>query len=336
MMKYPHQVLEKKWAEMHPGFHMVACASGSAALHLGLQSLSSCEGLEVWIPNYTMVACARAAVMTRMKIKLVPCDRTRGVMLHSAVGEMLEESKPNVFMIVHPYGRKSGSYNLNPPEHLVNLGRYPTITIEDLSQAHGVQPNRSTEVACWSFYKNKIVGGYEGGIVGFRNEVLAGIAKRLRNLGFAADQSYHHAPYGWNHRLSDIHAEAILPSMERMEENLLLRADICHMYDALLKDVVDLRPRRQSCWVYDLVLPQGINREFVVSALRSLGVEARHGMTTMALQDEFWDPREFLHRNDAFYKRIMTLPIDPRMTVGDVKYCVEMFKKCIASSDMMP
>ena len=71
----PYQRLEKLWAEMNDlsSEGMVACSSGTAALHLALESLKLPNGSYVAVPDYTMIACARAVTLAGLKPVFIDC-----------------------------------------------------------------------------------------------------------------------------------------------------------------------------------------------------------------------------------------------------------------------
>lgn len=72
-----YQRLEKEWAEFNglDSAGMVACSSGTAALHLALEAFRLPPGSEVLVPDYTMVACPRAVAMAGLTPVFVDCDK---------------------------------------------------------------------------------------------------------------------------------------------------------------------------------------------------------------------------------------------------------------------
>ena len=71
----PYQQLEREWAEwnhLDPA-GMVVCSSGTAALHLALEALCL-GGAEIIVPDYTMIACARAVTLAGCTPVFVDCD----------------------------------------------------------------------------------------------------------------------------------------------------------------------------------------------------------------------------------------------------------------------
>lgn len=53
---------------------MVACSSGTAALHLALEALELPRESDVIVPDFTMIACARSVSMAGLEPVFVDCE----------------------------------------------------------------------------------------------------------------------------------------------------------------------------------------------------------------------------------------------------------------------
>lgn len=62
-----------QWQGLDPR-GMVACSSGTAALHLALEALQLPQGSQVIVPDYSMIACPRAVVLADLRPVFVDCD----------------------------------------------------------------------------------------------------------------------------------------------------------------------------------------------------------------------------------------------------------------------
>jgi perosamine synthetase len=218
----------------------------------------------------------------------------------------------DAIMLVHIYGRIVPS-GKGFPNHIV---------IEDLAEAHGVLPHFSTDAACWSFYKNKVVHGEEGGMVGFKNPAHAHKARQLRSLGFTEAHDFTHVPRGVNARMSNLHAAPILDSFRQMKQNLRVRQIVAERYDALTKPEWRM-PRREIDWVYDVRIPGMTSgkQDALVSGLRKQGVEARHCFKPCSSQWEYsrtaggCNPQSNAAR---LSQEVIYLPVNEFMTSNDV------------------
>lgn len=282
----PFEQLEKEFGEWSGRPNMVACSSGTAALHLALEVLKEKhrwkDGAEVLVPDFTMAACARAVVMAGLTPVFVDCDDDL-LMSYDAFCEY-RNSTAVALMAVHVYGRKFSEAIIESAED------YHHAIIEDSAEAHGIAPHQSTDAVCWSFYQNKIVAGEEGGAIGFKREVDADYAKCLRSLGFGKDQDYWHMPRGHNYRLANCLASKVLNSLHTYSKNKIDRQLLWTQYDEQDYGTRCLhRSKPEAKWVYDLRIDRMTwdEQDKIVAALKAEGIAARHGFKPMRMQPEF-------------------------------------------------
>lgn len=276
-----YERLEHEWARFNDldPLGMVACSSGTAALHLALEALQLPPQSKVIVPDFTMVACARAVTLAGLEPVFVDCDER--LLMNFALVPPAGTFK--ALMVVHIYGRRWPVEYLSPNEVF--------FVIEDLAEMHGVRPSNRTNAACWSFYKNKIVAGEEGGAVWFRNNNHARIARSLRTLGFTEAHDYTHRPRGHNYRMSDVHAELIMnkySGLRYYENNLRRRRELEVIYDRECPYGWKM-PHRDAPWVYDIRIPglSWIKQTEIVIALCQAGIAARYAFKPMHLQEEY-------------------------------------------------
>ena len=295
--------LEKEWAEFNSldPRGMVACSSGTAALHLALEAFRLPQESEVVVPDFTMVACARAVTLAGLTPVFVDCDERLLIdssLLEHLVGDSSQVTgKVGVIMSVHLYGRRQNMDWITQAPIRCN-----PYFVEDLAEAHGIRPHEDTNAACWSFYKNKIVAGEEGGAVWFRDPTHAALARQLRSLGFTDAHDFDHVPRGHNYRMSNLHAKAILgceedgtktwlgieQSLAHYSDNVHRRRQIEGWYEKYCPTEWRM-PARDAVWVYDLRIP-GMTRDEqleVVKALNGVGIAARMSFLPMSNQAEY-------------------------------------------------
>lgn len=287
MRQEPYQVLEHRWAEFNglDPAGMVACSSGTAALHLALEAFNLPSGSNIIIPNFTMVACPRAGILAGLKPVFVDCHH-KDLLIDLGLLRGFTRA-PGAVMMVHVYGRRCNMEWFDSLEE-DEFTTQKTYLIEDLAEAHGVRPYRLTDAACWSFYRNKIVAGEEGGAVWFRDLEHAKMARQLRSLGFTDAHDFDHAPRGHNYRLANCLAGKILESMTLFNSNIRLRRRLIDLYEEECpSDWV--MPYREAPWVHDLRIPgmTADQQTEVVKGLQALGIQARHAFKPMSILREF-------------------------------------------------
>ncbi len=328
-----YQQLERDWADwndLDPA-GMVVCASGTAALHLALEALQLPAGSEVLMPDFTMIACARAVTLAGLTPVFVDCDERLSLnpyLLSDARTEREVLRNVSAVMAVHVYGR---SCDMEEITYYAGEHRWSAV-IEDLAEAHGIRPHEGTDAACWSFFRNKIVAGEEGGAVWFRNPRQAALARQLRSLGFTEAHDFRHLPRGHNYRLSNAHAELILQSLAQVESNQHQRRIIEGWYDAACPAAWRMPPR-EAVWVYDLRIP-GLGEERqdrLIHALRSAGIAARHAFKPMHEQEEYRDCRRITAGESCaarLAREVIYLPVDPQRTTSKgIAYAFDLMRE---------
>jgi perosamine synthetase len=309
-----YQELEIRWAEwndLDPS-GMVACSCGTAALHLAFEAIRFRPGSYVLIPDFTMVACARAAALAGLQPRFVDCNDKLLIDPECILPAISKSPEvPVAIMPVHIYGRQCNM------DKVVSEAKYHNIVvIEDLSEAHGVRPHKDSNAACWSFYKNKIIGGEEGGAVWFKDREHADRARLLRSLGFTKEHDFTHIPRGCNYRLSNTHAELILQSLDNYESNILQRLKMVDLYNKHILTAYKM-PWRHAPWCYDLRIPNCNNLDMVVERLRPYG--ARHGFKPMSMQAEFWIGSTVGPRALKASQEVLYLPVFPLIEEKQIK-----------------
>ena len=325
----PYEQLEYeigKWAGVE---HVVACSSGTAALHLALEALCLESGSEVIVPDFTMVACPRAVTMAGLTPVFVDCgeDLLIDCDLVSRISD-IEEIR--AIMPVHIYGRRCDMDAIISTANDVDWW-----VVEDMAEAHGIKPHPSSDAWAWSFYRNKIVAGEEGGAVAFRCKEHADLARQLRSLGFTDAHDFMHVPRGCNYRLANSLAKPILQSLRQFESTMMLRQKIRDMYDRLCP-LEWMMPERDVPWVYDLRIRGLKNVDEGVKALNDDGIAARHGFKPMSEQAEYggrsgmkwFGGPDGVSVAKRMSREVFYLPIDPQhINERKIKQSFETIKR---------
>ena len=140
----------------------VCTNTGTASLHLALESLQLPIESEVIVPQYTMIATAWAIYYANLTPVFIDCNDNLLIDIDQIESNIT--SKTRVIMVTHIYGRV-----VNMEQIMSIAKKYDLRVIEDAAEAHGCRYNNkhvgSFDIGCFSFYKNKIVRGEEGGAI---------------------------------------------------------------------------------------------------------------------------------------------------------------------------
>lgn len=327
-----YELLEQEFAAFCKMPHVVACNSGTAALHLALEVLKMPQHGGVILPNYTMVACARAVTLADLKPIFVDCYDTDLTMSVEAVEKQLTpsykyENQPWAIMAVHTYGARCQM------DDLAELAdKHKLYLIEDLAEAHGIDPHERTDAACWSFYQNKIVAGEEGGAVAFRQAGWASRAKELRSVGFTKAHDYTHVPRGHNYRLANCLADKIRESLANYDARVEYRWKSWNRLDTELSCIKTGPIKPQAPWVFAFEVPTEMRSQLVYDLQRE-GVPARYGFKPMSEQEEY---KSKIRTPVSLEKGRIVLYLNLPLTEKQIETAVRIVKSYVNEKSLPP
>lgn len=225
-------------------------SSGTGALHLALLRFRIGKGDEVIVPNLTFGATA--SVVLAVGAKPVFVDVKKNACIDEALIRQKITERTKAIIPVHLYGEACDmeEINLIAKEHNLKV-------IEDSCEAFGiVKP--TGDLACFSFYANKIITTGEGGcLVGD-----LGDAEEWRNGGF--DKNYINTLPGLNYRMTNLQAAIGCAQLERVDEILSQKLQAAEYYKKHLDGF--------GKWLFCVKTP---NKEVLAEHLKKHKVETR-------------------------------------------------------------
>lgn len=328
----PYQQLESEFAKfvgVEPD-RMVLCSSGTAALHLALEAFQLPLGSSrIVLPEFTMIACPRAVALAGHIPVFVDCKDNLNI-----DPSYLPQRSRNMraVMAVHIYGRRADMDSIHEWATANNDEMEPAYVVEDLAEGHGIAPHPETDAACYSFYRNKIICGEEGGAVAFKNIEHARHARLLRSMGFTETHDFIHIPRSHNYRMSNAHAKLILDSLSQFQENSAKRRQVEEWYNGLIPITWQM-PKRDVVWVYDFRLPPYAveHQDNIIRKLNAQGIAARHSFKPMSRQPEFSGPYQHLNAH-RLSREAVYLPVHPSMTLQMVREIVAALMSLISAA----
>jgi perosamine synthetase len=209
--------LEARFAEYCGVKYSAALNSGTAALHAGLFALGVDKGDEVITSPFTFVASANSILM--MGAKPVFADIEEDTFnINPKDVQVKISKKTKVIMPIHLYGL------LSDMPQIQALANDAKITIlEDACQAHGATLNGQRagsfgDVSAFSMYATKNIMAGEGGVLVSNNESFIENVKSFRHHGQSLVTQYNYTGFGYNYRMTDIHAAIGLSQLKMADE----------------------------------------------------------------------------------------------------------------------
>lgn len=272
--------------------HAVACASGTAALHLALLAVGVGQGRDVLVSDLTFIASANPARYCGAKVVLVDSEPETWNLDPTLVVAELErrdaagEAQPAAVLAVHVLGHPAALEDL-----VVACERFDVMLVEDAAESlgarwdEGVLAGRQVgtvgSLGCFSFNGNKVMTAGNGGMVVTDDAALADRVRHLSTQARIPGSDYLHDDIGYNYRLSNVSAAVGLAQLRRLDELVGGRRAVAERYDAALAAVpgVSVPPKAawasRSSWLYTILLRDRGARDAVRQELRDAGVEAR-------------------------------------------------------------
>jgi perosamine synthetase len=281
---------EREFADFVGAAHGVAVTSGTTALHLAVAALELEPGSEVLVSASTNIATALAAFHNGLVA--VPVDSEAETWnLDLDLIEPLISDRTQAIIPVHLFGHPVDMDRLNEI-----AARHDLVVIEDCAESHGATVRGRTtgglgEMACFSFYANKIITTGEGGMVTTNSDALAERLRLLRNLAFQRPRFYHeHA--GFNFRMTGFQAAMGRAQLRKADFIIEEKRRVARAYNQLLADVpgivtpAEKEWARNVYWMYSVVVTDDfpLTRDELAAALADEGIETRTFFCPMNLQ----------------------------------------------------
>jgi dTDP-4-amino-4,6-dideoxygalactose transaminase len=286
---------EKEFAAYVGARHAVACASGTAALHVAFRLLGVSADEEVFVADFTFAASANAICYEHGNPVFVDSERASWNMDPALIVEELERrasfgiKQPRAVEVVHILGHPADISLV-----LATCARYDVPVVEDAAEALGARyvggafegrhVGTLGRVGCFSFNGNKILTTGGGGMLVTDDEHLARRAKHLTTQARLPGVEYDHDEVGYNYRLTNVAAAIGVAQLERLDSFIATKTRIAARYDTALSDVpgIILPPRqrwaRSTVWLYSILVDEarfGISSRALIQRLAEASIEAR-------------------------------------------------------------
>jgi dTDP-4-amino-4,6-dideoxygalactose transaminase len=222
---------------------------------------------------------------------------------------------------------------------------------EDLNEK--IQKNTKAVIlvhigGAFSFYPTKVLTCGEGGMLTTDDKKIYIKALMLRDHGKPDHQFNKHVEFGYNWRLSEIHAVIGLEQMNKIDWILDERRRVAKIYDEKLRgaegiELIKISSNiKSSYYKYMLYLKEGVDRDYVKSGMKNeFGVELTgevyadpcHSQPVFKKYPEMMLNKEGDKFPGAEYvcNRHICLPLYPGLAEEEVSYVVESLKSVVAS-----
>ncbi len=307
--------------------HVVAVASGTAALHLALSAAGVGAGDEVILPPNTFFATAEAVFATGATPVLADVDPGTALLDPDAV-EAAITPRTAAIAAVHLYGQPVDADRFGAV-----ADRHGLFLLEDAAQALGAAwrdlPAGSLGAAAgFSFYPGKNLGALgDGGAVTTADADLARRVRLLRSHG-EHPRGVHVVP-GFCERLDELQAAFLTAKLPYFQAAQAARRQAVARYRqrlATMEEVGLLETATGACHAHHLLVARVPRRDAVLAEMHALGVGASvHYRTPIHRQPacpQLGDEGAFPHA-EALCETVLSLPLYPGISAELVDHCAD-------------
>jgi UDP-4-amino-4,6-dideoxy-N-acetyl-beta-L-altrosamine transaminase len=263
------EIFEQALAARITARHVLACSSGTAALHMATIAAGLRPGDQAIVPTVTFLATANAVCFTGANVVFADVDADTGLLTPQSFLEALTRADASRIKAVLPVHLAGQCPDM---EGIIEIARqYGVLVIEDAAHAigstfidrHGkrtpVGSGALGDIATFSFHPVKTIAMGEGGAVSTNSDELAEKMSLARNHGMTRDQAvfrnddaafdaqgnvnpwyYEMHHLGYNYRASDLHCALGTSQLAKLDRFIDHRSRLIVAYDAAIQGNYDL------------------------------------------------------------------------------------------------
>jgi UDP-4-amino-4,6-dideoxy-N-acetyl-beta-L-altrosamine transaminase len=338
---------ESAFAKAVAAPHAIACANGTAALHLAMMALNVGPGDAVIVPTITFLATANCARYCGADVIFADVDPKTALMTPATLRDAIARANGREIKAVLPV--HLGGAPCATAEIAAMAKEIGAVLVEDACHALGTITAHGPIGACahsamtvFSLHAVKTIAAGEGGMITTQDPALAKRLKRLRNhgavretddfvdagfsceAGAPAPWAYEMQALGYNYRLNDIQAALGRSQLSKLEAFAARRLAIATLYAPVLADMgLDfVRMPATACPHLFIALLDFTRtpRSEVMRRLRARGIGSQVHYMPVHRQPYYKALYGEAHLPGAetYYARCLSLPLYASMSAQDV------------------
>jgi len=335
---------EQRLSQYTNSKHVLAVASGTAAIHLAMMALNVEKGDIVLCQSLTFVASANPICYRGATPVFIDSEKDTWNICPDALEEAIKYyiqkgKKPRALIGVHMYGMP-----LRLEAVLDICARYEIPFIEDAAEAlgsnyKGLSVGSFGKIGVLSFNMNKIITTSGGGALLTDDHLIYKKAHFLSTQAKDNAPFYQHSQVGYNYRMGDLNAAMGLAQMESIEESVNKRRSNFDFYKQTLQHLPGLSFQngpdncRSNRWLTAILIDpresRGVDRETIRLELENENIESRPVWKPMHLQPLFKTAKYFGRKlSEELFTNGLCLPSGSDLGIADLKRVAECIVNC--------
>jgi dTDP-4-amino-4,6-dideoxygalactose transaminase len=340
------QEFEEKFSQMLGVKHAVALANCTVALHLAMILVGVEENDEVICPSLTFVATANAIRYVKATPVFADITSVENPTIDPNDIERKITPRTKAIVVMH-----YGGFACDMDRIMALAQKHNLKVVEDachgpLSEYKGKKLGTIGDVGCFSFFSNKNISTGEGGMLVTNNLSFFERTKLLRSHGMTTmsyqrakghSTSYDVIELGYNYRMDDIRAAIGLVQLEKITNDLKIRAEIRTKYEHLLRQVEGVivpflsHPHFSSNYVFPIVIRESNSqkREDVRNALANKGIQTSIHYPAVHRFSFYEAFSKQLNITELFADTTITLPMYSKLKDKEIELVVNSLSSAV-------
>ena len=324
----------------------VACASGTAALHLTMMEAGVGRDDLVIAPDITFYATINPIRYCGADPVFMDCDdtlcmdvekleeycRTECELKDDVLYEKASGRRVRAVIVVHVFG------NLADMESVVDIAeRYHLVVIEDAAESLGSRWTKGRyagkhsgtvgDLGALSFNGNKIITTGGGGMCLAKDVKAAAHMRHVSTQAKVDTLRFIHDEVGYNYRLTNLQSALGIAQMEKLDRYVEIKKHNYELYRELGVDLMDFSPNcAPNYWFYSYLA--GSKRDMLIEELEKRGIGSRPIWELMHRLKPYCNCRTYkIEKAPKYHASVVNIPCSTDLTDEKVSYVAQAIKE---------
>lgn len=326
--------------------NVIACQSGTAAIHLALRLSGVTNHSEVIVPTLTFIAAVNPIKYLGAEPIFMDCDKLEEFFKNECTltNSGLKNKKTNRYIkalvVVHVFGNMA---NVEKIKELTE--KYNIKLIEDSTEALGTYYTDGKykgkfagtigDFGAYSFNGNKIITTGGGGILVGRLSEDIKKAKYLSTQAKDDELHYVHDNIGYNYRMTNLQAALGVAQLERLEEFINIKIRNYELYKSKINNINGLTlleynsKARNNHWFYSLCLNNfKLNKDELLKYLSQNQIQTRPIWKLIHTQKPYLKNQSYkIEKATKYYEKILNIPCSTNLKRENIEYIINALRK---------
>jgi len=281
---------ENNFAKFNKVKYAVSVSNCTNALQLACRVIGIKKNDEVLVSSSTNIATALAVYYNEGTVVPIDSDPITWNLNENLLEKNITK-KTKAIIVVHFLGLPVNMKTVMKVAKKHNLK-----VIEDCAEAHGAMYNNQIvgsfgDIACFSFYSNKIITTGEGGMLITNNKKYYKKLNYLKNLAFG-EPRFLHKEAGYNFRMGSLQAALGISQLNRVNVFIKKKIKVAKLYFKYLKKIEHLqlpylnKKYFNVYWMFGVMVNGKTNkkRDDLMKYLKSKNIGTRTFFCPLSLQ----------------------------------------------------